>query len=149
MAEALFRWHLPRWAVDASAWTVASAGTRAFAGQPAATNAQTVLAQRGLDLARHRSTAVESAILEQVSLILTMEPHHAAQLQQKYPQHAARIFVLGDLCPGGKPVLDPYGGDAAAYETALRQIEALIECAGKEIVSRAQTLFLAGAPNIS
>lgn len=149
MAEAVFRQHLPRWAADAGEWTVRSAGTRAAAGQPAAQSAQFVLAQRGVDLSAHRSTAVERDLLEQFDLILTLEPHHAEFLRQAYPQHAGRIFVLADLCAVGEPVPDPYGSDLAAYHGALRQIEALLVCGGEEIVSRARSLSIARGRNTS
>lgn len=117
MLQALLADALARAGVAA---TVESAGTGAFAGEPASAGALAAMARRRLDLSRHRSRPVGSLDLAVFDRIYAVSSRHAAFVRaQGVP--AARIHVLA-ADRGG--IADPFGGDDAVYEACAVQLAA-------------------------
>ena len=109
---------------------VTSAGTAAFDGAPASEGSRRVAAAAGLDLSRHRSRRLDSAMLAGVDLVLLMDPRDLAHVRALDPEAADQTYGLADFAqpaPTGEPVPDPYGGSPEAYEECLRRIEAHLE----------------------
>lgn len=97
---------------------VESAGTGAIDGEPAAREAVTAMARRGLDLSAHRSRALAGLDLAVYDRICCVTSRHAAFVRaQGVP--AARIEVLAAASGG---IADPFGGDDAVYEACASQL---------------------------
>ncbi len=88
-------------------WVVASAGTMAQPGGPASAHSATVAREQGLSLARHRSRSLLEALAEPWDLVLAMGRSHLTALPP-----GLRSELLDPL---GEEIVDPYGGDLAAY----------------------------------
>ena len=73
--------------------------------------------RRGLSLDEHRARTVTRELLEGVDLAVCMGQSHLIALRARFPGLNTPIFAFDD-----PPVSDPYGGDAAAYERAARDI---------------------------
>jgi protein-tyrosine-phosphatase len=127
MAEAVARAELER-----RGWRhvqVASAGTAAEAGSPAAREALSVGARRGLDLDRHRSRPLTPDLVEWADLILGMSPSHLGAVARL--GGASKMALLGDFVveegEPGAPVPDPLGGDEGVYEETISELGRLID----------------------
>lgn len=81
--------------LDMSAWQVASAGVWAEPGLPAVRG----LAEwSGLvDIAGHRSRALDASLLEAADLILVMERGQKEALALEFPSAAARVYLLSEM----------------------------------------------------
>lgn len=98
---------------------VESAGTGAFAGDPASHGAVAAMARRGIDLSAHRSRPLAGLDLAGYDHIYAVSSRHAAFVRaQGVPPE--RITVIG-ADRGGIP--DPWGGDDAVYEATARVLE--------------------------
>ena len=142
MAEALFRRQAAALNGD---WQVASAGTWASRGLPAARGAVEAMAARGLDLGEHRSRPVSEAALRDADLVLTMTASHREGIVLEFPFAAGRVHLLSELSGKSYDVADPYGGTAAEYEACAAELAGLIEAGAEAIVQRASRNALGGA----
>lgn len=106
-------------------WTFESSGLEAKAGTPSPDTAVAVAARRGIDLAAHRSRAFDPARSGSYDAIFVMEPWHQGHaLLRTSP---VRATLLGAFhAPPLVVVRDPYGRDAAAFETAFDEIDAAL-----------------------
>jgi protein-tyrosine phosphatase len=89
-----------------------SAGVEAGSGVAATRNARTVMAERGLDIAAHRSVDIQSIDLGSVDIVVAVEQAIAERLQM---QHVKRLVVWD--------IADPYGGNLDVYRAAATDIE--------------------------
>lgn len=132
---------------------LATAGTHALEGQPAGFRTQAALAAipalEGVSVARHRSHQLTEDDLTAAELVVVMESNHVAYVRRHHPGAAGRTATLRHLCrvltprppelaarvaalelataelDPGDDVLDPAGGDDAAYATCARDLWAL------------------------
>jgi len=102
---------------------VESCGVAAATGGPASKHAVTTLAERGIDLADHRSRPIDDCDLRAYDQVWCMGEHHAlACLELGAPQE--RVFVVrGER--GGVP--DPVGGDLDAYRACADVLQVAAE----------------------
>ncbi|MBU0740866.1 hypothetical protein KKG45_07670 [bacterium] len=122
--------------LGASGVCCVSAGLDAVAGCPATAESCEQAAERGLDLYRHRSRAVDFLTLDDVDWVIGMTVDHLRRFRNERPDYGGRVGLLGlpgvDLAAGGDPfageqVDDPYRrGTAAAYEAMAEQVERLV-----------------------
>lgn len=111
--------------------TVLSAGVAAAAGAPASHHAQTAMADRGLDLSRHRSRPLAAVDLPTIDQVWCMSASHAAvAMGAGVPPERLHIVASEN---GGVP--DPYGGDLAEY----RATAAVLSSAAAAIASSLPT----------
>jgi protein-tyrosine phosphatase len=108
-------------------WRINSAGTWAVEGNRAPEDLQIVLGKRGIDLTAHRSRIVDTTILETSDLILVMERGHKEALKIEYPDHARRIFLLGEMIGKETEIKDPIGGPLHKYESTAIEIEYILK----------------------
>ena len=127
MAVALFRERLKQMRPDWKEWRVESAGTWAFEGEMASAYSQQVMAEKGLDISRHRSRQVTGEMLQDFNLILTMEVGQKEALQVEFPTLARRVFLLSEMAGRVEAVEDPYGSSIADYQEAAKQMDAILE----------------------
>jgi protein-tyrosine-phosphatase len=133
---------------------VASAGTWAVSGDHATSEACAVVAERGMDLARHRSRPLDPDELRRADLVIAMTSVHLREIQSLDPESAGKTLLLKELAelsfdepPGGEletrlqSVLaakrpqwrraldldDPMGLPRASYERCLAEIEKAAE----------------------
>lgn len=118
MAAAVLADRLARRRVPA---VVGSAGLRALVGEPAAPEAQALLAERGLDLSGHRGRQLTAALVAQHELVLVMDAAQERAVRALAPGAVGRVHRLGRL--GGFDVPDPYRRERRAFEQALALIE--------------------------
>lgn len=127
LAEALARDHLRRrgWAHV----TVASAGTHAESGAPAAKHSMAVGERRGLDLGAHRSQPLTHELVEWADLVLVMGAGHLGEVRRLGGEKKAAL--LGEFAGGegtsGASVPDPYGADEGTYERTLLVLDEMLE----------------------
>ncbi len=95
MAEALLRRALDK--RRCSGIDIASVGTWAYEGQPATHDAIATLRQQGVELAEHRSRAVELGELRAADLIVAMTSVHVRELSSLASEVAGRIVLLKEL----------------------------------------------------
>lgn len=93
LAAAFFRKALADSAVTGS-WDVDSAGTWTVPGWPILPEVSLIARKYDLDLARHRSKPVTEALLAAQDLVLVMESGHWEALQNEFPAHSGRIYLL-------------------------------------------------------
>ncbi len=138
MAAALFRARLMVTRQDWRAWRVDSAGTWASTGQPAALEAQQVIARRGMDLSAHRSHPVSHELLRRFQLVLTMEAGQKEAILVEFPAFRDRVFMLSEMAGQVAPVQDPVGGTVMDFERAADSIDSWISKGIDRIVLLAQ-----------
>ena len=114
MAECLF--HALAFSQGAQV-RAASAGLCAPDGAPASEGALFAMRRRGLSLEGHRARTVTRGLLEGADLAVCMGQSHLIALRARFPGLTTTNFAFDD-----PPVSDPFGGDAAAYERAARDI---------------------------
>ena len=76
MAEGMARDLIAREYPELLTLDVASAGVAAMEGEPATPEAVTEMAERGIDIRRHRARTVTARMAASSSLVLTMEPRY-------------------------------------------------------------------------
>jgi len=139
MAEVLFR-QLLQEKGEADEWRVESAGVWAYEGAGATQSAQVVMAERGLDLANHRSQPTDPTFIKQFDLIIVMEVEHKVVLQERNPALAERILTIRELVGGQGDFDDPVGGSVEVYRRAAGEIYQLLDQAFPSIVSTIESL---------
>jgi len=126
MAEGLMQRKLEREG-RAGEIRAASAGVRAVDGVRATAHAITIMSERGIDIAGHRSRTLTQKIVEDAALILTMEQDHADVIKARFPQHARRVYLLSEMAGLDGDIEDPVGGTLEDYSQTAQEIQNLIE----------------------
>lgn len=99
-------------------YTVSSAGTTAVSGASASAGAMATGAKMGLDLSRHRSTALSIPLLDEMDLIFAMETAHRQTILASCPGVVDRCLRLDDE----RDVADPFGQSAPVFEACAELI---------------------------
>jgi protein-tyrosine-phosphatase len=116
--------------------SVQSAGVFARAGQTASDYAVTVLGDRNVPLADHRSQPVTFALLQEAAIILVMEESHRRSLFYMAPQYLSKVFLLTEMAGRHEDVADPYGGTLEDYIDTANALDALISAGLPNILRR-------------
>jgi len=104
---------------------LASAGTGALVGYPPADDATAVMSEHGYDISSHRAQLLSDELLRWADLVLVMEPRHRTVVQEMDPTARGKTFLLGHW-QGERPIDDPIGKDAEAFEQAYQAINAAV-----------------------
>ncbi len=94
--------------------------------RPSPAEAIQVAAERGLDLAPHRSQALEMDHLRDVDLVFVMDELQRARLVTSRPELADRVLLLGDLDPepvARRTILDPVEKPAPVFRACYDRID--------------------------
>ena len=134
MAEVIFR-SLVKRAGDGDRIRVASAGTWGSREELAATYAQEVVREDGLDLSKHRSRILTQQDVDEADLILVMERAHSDDILMRFVRAEAKVRLLSEMAAKSHDIKDPYGGSRQAYEGTKQEIEQLLEAGYERIVS--------------
>lgn len=136
MAEYLLRHHLgPK-----TSWRVSSAGLNTVDGVAASQPAIEVLAEKGVDLAPHRSRSLTRAMVDAAELIVAMTNAQVQELRRRFPKARERSRLLtsfaaakrqglaGDSAAASEDIQDPIGGARSTYRRIGEEIdEALLD----------------------
>lgn len=104
---------------------VLSAGLAAFGESAASLHAREVMARRGLNLGGHRSRQLSPEFLKTADVVLTMTAAHKRAVASMAPA-AAKVYTLAEYAGEDGDVIDPFGGDAAIYESCAVELERLL-----------------------
>lgn len=118
MAEAVLRKILKDSGITAE---VTSAGIAAAVGYPAAEYAQSLMADRGVDIAKHRAVQLIPEMLIKTDLVLVMEKAQQQYVERMQPAAKGRVFRLGEWSESDIP--DPYGHGKEVYNKVLNMID--------------------------
>jgi protein-tyrosine-phosphatase len=126
MAEALAAARLPEPMRDS--FVLSSAGTSAFDGMQAATNAIKVLAEIGIDLSAHRARLLTKGMVDEADLVVVMAEAHREEILDLAPGSAGKVILLGELdnTRESPDVSDPIGGDEEVYRKTRDEIGSLV-----------------------
>jgi protein-tyrosine phosphatase len=139
MAEAIMRARLVEAGWDPRRSGVASAGVEVTsAGAPPSGGAVEAMADRGIDLSRHRTRPLDGELLADADLAVAMTRRHEATIVSLEPTARSRTFLAGEVVrlassvgPRGKrPVADWVGAlDAAraGHFTAGRVADEVVD----------------------
>ncbi len=119
MAAALMAHRLQAAGIDGAAESAGIAAT----GSPAAANAVTVMAERGIDLSAHRSRPATAALCAEFDRIAVMSPVHRMALAAMGVA-PDKIVVLAEETGG---ISDPYGGDEETYRRTRDELDAALD----------------------
>ena len=125
MAEAILK-HLVAKRPDATQWHIASAGTWARNGAPAAVLSQLVVQGMGMDISSHQSQPITDALIQQYDLILTMERQQKEGLILQFTPYKKHIFMLSEMVGRIEDVPDPIGGELADYQATANMLESFL-----------------------
>jgi len=114
-----------------------SAGTWAIPGVPATDHAVAVMSARGIDIAGHRSAALDPEGIARADLILTMTSSHAEAIAAEFPAARAKVRRMSELAGGSWNIADPVGGTREDYEATADELARLIEAGWAIIVGDA------------
>lgn len=132
MAEALLRARIKQAGLTESIAT-SSAGIAAWDGQPASTEARTVITNRGFSLESHRARKLQIAHIEAADLVLTMTNSHRKNLLYQLPDAMRKIHLFGEYAGNGGDVADPVGGPVIEYELCADELDRLLDGAWEKI----------------
>ncbi|EFM0751977.1 low molecular weight phosphotyrosine protein phosphatase [Salmonella enterica subsp. enterica serovar Bredeney] len=120
LGEALLRQLLP-------GKRIASAGTRALAGQAADGCTAGIAASHGVSLTGHRARQFTPALGQQFDLILVMAPAHREYIAAIAPALRGKTLFFGHWI-GTQTIPDPYGCGEAVSEAVYRLIARAARC---------------------
>jgi protein-tyrosine phosphatase len=110
--------------LDTHGVVVMSAGLAAAPGCPPAAEAVQVMREQGLDLSRHEAQPLTEQLVRHSDLILPMTQSHLQSIVERWPEAAARTFLL---MPERTDVADPIGQAVGAYRHCAAQLAAGIK----------------------
>ena len=117
MAEALLQQALQ----DTELVFVGSAGLGALVDFPAAEHAETLMAERGLDISGHRARQLTPDLIKSSDLILVMETGHKRAIDAEDPTARGKVHRLCEW--QNKDIPDPFQQPRRGFEEALLLIE--------------------------
>lgn len=130
---------------------VATAGTLVVEGQPMSGRTRAALASVGLEPPPHRSRQAVEEEMEGATLVVGLAPEHVAWVRRTHTAAAARTGTLRRLCRDlpatqgalaervaaldlasaplepWEEVIDPGGGDGAAFAACAREVVDLVD----------------------
>jgi protein arginine phosphatase len=117
--------------LPARGWWVTSAGLLAWAGEPAAAEAQKAVAEFGGDLSGHRSRPLRADLASEADYLITMTGEHLTSLRGGFSELGSEPRRLA----GDEDLADPVGGNQAVYDECARTIRTHLERLAAEVMS--------------
>lgn len=105
-----------------------SAGFIREEGRPSPKAAVEAAADYGVDLADHRSTAVDGPTLDRNDLVFLMDAHNYALLERRFEGAVDEAFFLGPFAgEGGYEIADPFRADADEFRRVYGEISDAVD----------------------
>lgn len=114
---------------------IASAGTWADSGLRPTENAIAVMAERGIDIAKIRSTEITSDLVISAYLILAMTAGHREALETEFVAAKGKTWLFSELEGGTWDIEDPVGGSLEDYRATADQLERLTDAGWRLIAA--------------
>lgn len=137
MAAALFRRHVER-TDQAQQYEIASAGTWATDGLPAARRVRIAMGEFGIDIEPHRSQQVTRSLIDASDIVVAMTNDHREALRVDFPDAAQRIHRLSDLAGENFDVPDPINGTLDDVRVVARELDELLQQSFASITAAAE-----------
>ncbi len=112
---------------------VLSAGTGALENEPASTQAQLVMSERGLDLSGHQARFLTTKMLQEADLILTMTKRHQEYIEEIMPQVQGKVYLLKEYAQGESALQALQEKAAALYEQIEKKKRSFYQAHRQEI----------------
>ncbi len=106
-------------------WYANSAGMAAASGAPASAEARIVAIEHGLSLNDHQARQLSKDMLEEATVVLTMQPSHCELCKLYYPEFADKIYTIKGFVGEEGGIGDPYGAGLTAYRATYQIFEEL------------------------
>ncbi|MCO4743272.1 MAG: low molecular weight phosphatase family protein [Proteobacteria bacterium] len=123
MAEGIARFEAAKRGISVDS---RSASTLGLDGNPADPKSVAVCAELGIDIADHEAQPMTRELAEWADHILVMETRHALKLRDLFPEHDAKIALLGPF-GGMMEIADPLGGWKFTFRRIRDQIRPAVE----------------------
>ncbi|MDD2498744.1 MAG: low molecular weight protein arginine phosphatase [Desulfitobacteriaceae bacterium] len=130
MAEVLAKKRLEQLTPRGLKVEVISAGTNAFEGCPASTQAVRVLKDMGIDLSGHQARQVTRELVEKADYIFTMTKEQMDYVLSFSPEAAGKTISLD--------IPDPFGGSLDIYRCCAKDLETAVEKIAADILHNIQ-----------
>ncbi len=134
MGEALLREKINQRGYSAK-WQVVSAGVLALPGLPASEFSVLEMADRGLDISKHRSQMITPELMKESQLIFVMTHHHRDALTFQYPAHKNKVKLFSELRGIKFDIDDPFGEPREGYAECARNLFGLVEIGEKRLLN--------------
>jgi protein-tyrosine-phosphatase len=122
------------------AFEISSAGTFAMEGGCASSGSLEVARENGLDLESFSTRRLTGEILDEVDLVLVMEPGHRSGVLSLSPVADTKTKLLGEIA-GAKgsdaAVADPFGGSLDSYRRTFQKIDKFVRVGFPHILGMA------------
>jgi glycosyltransferase involved in cell wall biosynthesis/protein-tyrosine-phosphatase len=116
--------------------TIVSAGLGADADKPPHDTAVLLADEHGVSLGTHRAAPLTSLSVSASDVIFVMELAHLAEMRRRFPQAAAKTFLLSALAPETPlEIDDPYGRDRSVFEACFDQISRAVGPIARELAA--------------
>jgi glycosyltransferase involved in cell wall biosynthesis/protein-tyrosine-phosphatase len=103
--------------------SIASAGLEAMPGRPPHPTALRQAADRRVDLSSHAASRVERDVVTRSDVIFVMDIPQLLLLRQRFPEAAAKTFLLTSLAPDTPlEIRDPVDGDESVFHACFDHI---------------------------
>ena len=112
---------------DADKLIAHSAGTWAMENQPASGHAITVMAERGVDISKHRGRMVTRDELAAADVVIVMTRSHRDALSAEFPESRLKLHLMSELKERTFDIDDPYGGILSEYQQSAQELQELVE----------------------
>ena len=109
--------------------TMESAGVQATDDAPASEGSIQVAAEIGLDLRPHRARLLTRPMVLEADAVFVMDERQQAFMRVLAPEAQERVHLLREYATSGadrRNVVDPFGGDLAAYRRTRDELEDLV-----------------------
>lgn len=106
-------------------YLVSSAGVRGIDGQPAHQFSRKVMADRGIDISKHRARTVTPQLLIDSDWIITMDLSQAGWVKHKMPGVSSKVYLLGYT--DNMEIKDPMGGEISDFQSTANIIGKYVE----------------------
>lgn len=112
--------------------SVYSSGLGALVGKPADPKSVALMESKKINLTDHRAQQINSILVSQADLILTMEQRHIDAIQNQFPESRGKVHLIGKW-NNNQEVPDPYKKDVKEFEVASAMIESGLEAWQKKL----------------
>lgn len=137
MAEYMLKKRLSCKFKDNKEFQISSAGIYAHPNEKATEEAKAVMAKYEIDLSSHTSRRLNSRMVEEADIILTMTVSQREEIKKKWPEKSenkvytvkefAMLIGESNIKENFLDIVDPYGLSASHYEECLREIDAALK----------------------
>ena len=116
--------------IEQKGYIILSAGTMGIIGMPATSQAAAVCEARGVDIMKHRSSALSRRLIEQSDVVYAMSHSHISQIVSICPEAADKCVLLADKVD----IPDPIGQSLEVYNKVASIIEDAVKKRIEELV---------------